>query len=152
MDTLPFKVIKTTKQYFKYCNLVEELTFKENPTKYDDDVADLLIVLIEKWDNDHSTHIELDPVELLAHIMQEHKIKSVDLAKMLDVSPSLISDILNYRRGFSKAIVRKLSEKFKFRQDAFSKPYKLIGDLLKIEKKNATPIPQNVKKIPLKQQ
>jgi hypothetical protein len=44
---------------------------------------------------------------------------------MLGVSTRLISDILNYRRGFSKAIVRKLAEKFKMRQDAFNRPSRL---------------------------
>lgn len=125
MDTLQFKVIKTRKQYFKYCDLVEELTFKEKRTKYDEDVIDLLMVLIEKWDDDHNTFEDLDPVELLVSMMAEHKMKSVDLAKMLDVSTSLISDILNYRRGFSKDIVRKLAERFKMRQDAFNRPYRL---------------------------
>ena len=135
MDTLQFKVIKTTKQYFKYCDLVEELTFKEKRTKYDDDVIDLLIVLIKKWDNDHSTHVDLDPVELLVSLMDDHKMKSVDLAKMLDVSTSLVSDILNYRRAFSKDIIRKLAERFKMRQDAFNRPYRLTGSEASAKKK-----------------
>jgi HTH-type transcriptional regulator/antitoxin HigA len=125
MDTLPFKVIKTRKQYFKYCDLVWEMLHFEKKTKYDEDVIDLLTVLIEKWDDDHSTFTMLDPVEMLRSMMDEHKMKSVDMAKMLDVSTSLVSDILNYRRGFSKDIIRKLSERFKLRQDAFNRPYRL---------------------------
>jgi HTH-type transcriptional regulator / antitoxin HigA len=125
MDTLPFKVIKTSKQYFKYCDLVWEMLHYEKKTRYDEDVIELLTVLIEKWDDEHRTSEYTDPVILLKYMMDEHKMKSVDLAKILDVSTSLISDILNYRRGFSKAIVRKLAEKFKLRQDAFNRPYRL---------------------------
>lgn len=143
MDTLPFKVIKTNKQYFKYCDLVWEMLHIEKKTKYDEDVIDLLTVLIEKWDDDHRTFEDADPVELLIGMMAEHKMKSVDLAKMLDVSTSLVSDILNYRRGFSKDIIRKLSEKFKLKQDAFNRPYRLNPP-------ETPPKKKPIKKIPLK--
>src|SRR4051812_24813056 len=123
MDTLPFKVIKTNKQYLKYCDLAWEMLHYENKTKYDKDVIDLLTVLIEKWDDDHRTFEESDPVELLKYRMDQLNMKSVELAEKLGVSTSLISDILNYRRGFSKALVRKLAETFKMRQDAFNRPY-----------------------------
>lgn len=135
MDTLPFKVIKTRKQYFKYCDLVWEMLHFEKKTKYHEDVIELLTVLIEKWDDDHNTFEDLDPVELLVGLMDDHKMKSVDLAKMLDVSTSLVSDILNYRRAFSKDIVRKLAERFKMRQDAFNRPYRLTGSDAPAKKK-----------------
>jgi len=146
MDTLPFKVIKTSKQYYKYCDLVWEMLHLEKKTKYDEDVIELLTVLIEKYDDDHSTHVDLDPVELLIALMKDHKLKSVDLAKFLEVSTSLVSDILNYRRGFSKAIVRKLAERFKMRQDAFNRPYRLNPPVTPPPKKQAS------KKKPVKAQ
>jgi HTH-type transcriptional regulator/antitoxin HigA len=138
MDTLPFKVIKTSKQYYKYCDLVWEMLHLEKKTKYDQDVIELLTVLIEKYDDDHSTHVDLDPVELLLVIMKDHKLKSVDLAKFLEVSTSLISDILNYRRGFSKDIIRKLAERFCLRQDAFNRPYRLNPPTTTPPKKQAS--------------
>jgi HTH-type transcriptional regulator/antitoxin HigA len=51
--------------------------------------------------------------------------KAVDLAKSLSVSKSLVSDILNYRRGFSKDIIRELATRFKVNQELFNRPYEL---------------------------
>lgn len=57
--------------------------------------------------------------------MKEHKMKAVDLAKLLYVSEGLVSDMLNYKKGLSKATIRILSEKFKLNQEAFNRPYQL---------------------------
>ena len=61
--------------------------------------------------------------------MNENKLKAVDLVKTLEISKSFMSDILNYRRGLSKDIIRKISDHFKMSQEAFNKPYKLISPL-----------------------
>lgn len=36
-----------------------------------------------------------------------------------------MSDILNYKKGLSKEVIRKLATHFKVRQEAFDRPYKL---------------------------
>lgn len=63
-------------------------------------------------------------IELLRYLMNENKLKSVDLSKMLLISPSLVSDILNYRRGLSKEIIRKLADRFKVSQE-FPQPIRI---------------------------
>lgn len=128
MANLLFKAIKTEKQYYEYNRIVRDLVFeKEKKTKYDLDVIDLLTVLIEHYDMEHNTIGDADPVDLLKFIMDQHKMKPAEMAKLLGISKSLMSDILNYRRGFSKPIIRKLAERFKMRQDAFNRPYKLVN-------------------------
>lgn len=58
--------------------------------------------------------------------MKEHKLKSIDLARKLNVSPGLISDITNYKKGVSKAIIRELASLFKLSHEAFNRHYSLI--------------------------
>jgi HTH-type transcriptional regulator/antitoxin HigA len=36
-----------------------------------------------------------------------------------------VSEILNYKKGFSKSIIRQLSTYFKVSQEAFNRPYAL---------------------------
>ena len=129
MEALPYKVIKTEKQYYDYCNMLEELVMLRKKNKQQHDTIELLTVLIEKWDNDHNTFGDADPIQLLKYLMTENKLKAVDLAGILGVSKSLVSDILNYRRGLSKEIIRKLADRFKLSQEAFNKPYKLVSPL-----------------------
>lgn len=127
MEPLKYKVIKTITQYKSYCNLLEELVMAKKKTKEQQDTIDLLTLLIEKWDEAHNTFAETDPVELLDYLMKENKIKATDLAKELEISKSLVSDIMNYRRALSKEIIRKLSARFKVSQELFNKPYKLMS-------------------------
>jgi HTH-type transcriptional regulator / antitoxin HigA len=127
MERLQYKIIKNVSQYKSYCRELEELVTDKKRYKANEDTIDLLTLLIETWDKEHNTFADADPVGLLAYIMNEHKLKAVNLAAELKVSKSLISDILNYRRGFSKEIIRKLAERFKLNQEAFNRPYKLIS-------------------------
>lgn len=127
METLKYLVIKDQEQYDKYCQTLENL-ITENETKFQDEI-DLLTLLIEKWDNEHNTFADSDPIELLKSIMDDHNIKAKDLVGILGLSKGTISKILNYQKGLSKDTIRKLSEHFKLSQEAFNRPYKLINEV-----------------------
>lgn len=133
MKTLKYTVIKNEEQYDSYCDELRELVIqnsKENNPVIEDQI-DLLTLLIETWDEQHNTLGDLDPIQLLKSLMKDHKMKSNDLAKILGISKSLVSSMLNYRRGLSKEIIRKLSAYFKLSQEAFNRPYKLISPVNK---------------------
>ncbi len=123
MESLLFKVIKTESQYFEYCKLLEKLVTIKKKNNYQQDTIDLLTLLIEKWDETHNSFEDADPIELIKYLMTENKLKAVDLAAQLNISKSLVSDILNYRRGLSKEIIRKLAERFKLSQEALNRSY-----------------------------
>jgi len=53
--------------------------------------------------------------------MNEHEMKAADLARLLNVSEGLVSDMLHYRKGFSKKSILILSRHFKLRQEAFNR-------------------------------
>ena len=57
--------------------------------------------------------------------MDERNMKSNDLAEILKVNKSLVSEILNYKKGISKKIIRALSDYFKVSQEAFNRTYNL---------------------------
>ena len=85
-------------------------------------------------DSEHNLLSELDPVQLLMSLMNDREMKPIALAQQLGVSKSLISDIVNYKKGISKEMIRMLSETFKLNQDAFNRHYPLIAT------KNVIPI------------
>ena len=130
MEKLKYKVITSDKQYDEYCQIHHDLVFAEGGmTPETEEEADLLYVLIRKWDDEHSIFRKepYDPVELLKSFMQSHSMKAKDIADLLQVSKSYVSEILNYKKGFSKDVIRKLADRFKQRQEAFNRPYKLKG-------------------------
>lgn len=124
LETLKYTIIKNESQYDDYCRLLEELLDSEQ-SKYLEDEIDLLTLLIEKWDEEHNTFEQSDPIELLKYLMEENNLKAKDLANLLQVSKGLVSDILNYKKGLSKEIIRSLSDYFKVSQEAFNRFYEL---------------------------
>lgn len=127
MATLKYKVITSKAQYKAYSHVLEDLVFsgaKDRNTK--DEIA-LLTLLIEKWDAQHNMFDELNPVQLLHSLMKDHNIKAKDLVELLEISKGYVSDILNYKKGLSKDVIRKLAIHFKISQEAFNRPYKLVS-------------------------
>lgn len=128
-----YTIIRSEEQYMTYCNDLEKLTLK-----YDSkssvillDLIDTITLLIEKYDEEHSKLKEVDPIQLLKSLMHEKKLKQKDLVDLLKVSKGHLSDILNYKKGLSKNVIRILSEKFKVRQSAFNRPYNLSVEINK---------------------
>lgn len=122
---IKYTVIKNKDQYNEYCDQLERL-LSEDYTEQVQDEVDLLRLLIEKYDEDNNTFQETDPITMLRSFMEDHHIKSQDLTTILGISKGYVSDILNYKKGLSKEVIRKLAEYFKVRQEAFNRPYKLV--------------------------
>jgi HTH-type transcriptional regulator/antitoxin HigA len=122
---MKYKVIKDKEQYRSYCKLLEQLLSAEISSDIQDEI-DLLTLLIATYDEAHNTFATLDPVQLLRAFMDEHHLKPQRLTEILGVSKGYVSDILNYKKGLSKDVIRKLAEHFKVRQEAFNRPYELI--------------------------
>lgn len=125
MEPLQFKIIKSKRQYNQYCKMLEELVMINKKSTPQKDAIELLQLLIAKWDEENNTFSDEDPIGVLRYLMKDHRLKSVDLSNLLGISTSLVSDILHYRRGLSKEIIRKLSDHFKVSQELFNRPYKL---------------------------
>jgi len=127
METLKYIIIKTEAQYEHYCTLLEELIVKDD-SRLEDEI-ELLTLLIEKWDKEHSSFDDLNPVELIKSLMEENNLNAAGLTQILGLSKGTVSKILNYHKGLSKDTIRKLSEHFNISQEAFNRPYKLKNEV-----------------------
>mgnify|MGYP000648256657 CR=1 FL=1 len=126
---LKYKIIKSNRQYTKYCKILEELVFKNR--KSDEDEIELITLLIEKWDDENYELPDKDPIQLLKFLMEEHDLLAKDLVKILGLTKGTISKILNYQKGLSKNTIRSLSKYFRLNQEAFNRPYKLKAPINK---------------------
>ena len=127
MKTLMYTIIKNKRQYNAYCNTLEGLLAQDKKTVSDE--LELLTLLIEKWDAEHNSFDDLNPVELIKALMEENNLKPKDLIEILALSKGTVSKILNYHKGLSKETIRKLSGYFKVSQEAFNRPYKLVNEV-----------------------
>src|SRR5262245_6573805 len=99
MTNLKYTIIKNKKQYYKYCKTLEKLVHSKPIDNAVVDEIDLLTLLIEKWDADHNSFEDVDPIQLLRSLMDDHNLQAKHLVELLCVSKGYVSDILNYKKG-----------------------------------------------------
>jgi len=124
--SIKYTIVKNREQYNQYCDQLEALLTVEHTDTLQDEI-DLLTLLIEKYDDEHKPFKETDPITMLRSLMQDHQLKPQDMTAILGISKGYVSDILNYKKGLSKEVIRKLAARFKVRQEAFNRPYKLVS-------------------------
>jgi putative toxin-antitoxin system antitoxin component (TIGR02293 family) len=118
-----YKVIRSTEQYYQYCDELERLNSLKSISTENEEKIDLLSVLIDKWDEDNNKSADLHPVAMLKHLMEMNDLSAAELSKNSGVDKTVLSKILNNKKGFSKEVIRVLSNYFKVNQEAFNKPY-----------------------------
>ena len=123
MNTL--KVIKSLEQYYAYCDELENLNALKPITAENEDRKELLTVLNEKWDEEHHPPYENHPVELLKQLMEMHDLNASELCRNTGLDKTVLSKILNNKKGFSKDVIRALANYFKVNQEAFNRLYSL---------------------------
>ena len=128
MSELKYTVIKNDEQYYEYCDQLEELVTSGLESEDAVDEYELLYLLIKTWDDQHRSIPEMDPVELIKSLMEDHELSQNDLAKIAEVGKSYVSEILNYKKRMSKNVIRKFAEHFKIQQEALNKHYRLEGE------------------------
>ena len=122
---LKYTIIKNRQQYEQYCRQLEYLLNQPDMTNLQDEI-DLVTLLVEKYDEENNTFNESDPITLLRSFMNEQNLKQQDLVSILGISKGYVSDILNYKKGLSKEVIRKLAEYLKLKQEAFNRHYHLV--------------------------
>lgn len=127
MEVLKYKVIKSATQYRKYCSALEALLELPSLNRGQKDEVELLTLLVETWDASRYQVKELNPIELLLGLMNDHKMKPKDISELLGISKGAVSEMLHYKKGLSKDSIRILSTHFKLAQEAFNRPYELTG-------------------------
>jgi len=83
-----------------------------------DEILELLIVLIEKFENENYPLDESSPHEVLLHLMEEHDLKQADLVGILG-SSGVTSEVVNGKRGISKNQAKALGDFFKVSSGVF---------------------------------
>ena len=128
-----YTIIRSDNQYKIYCNELEQLTssYTSNPSDDTLDLIDTITLLIRKYDEEHTQLNEVDPIQLLKSLMRDNNLNQIVLADFLQISKGHLSDILNYKKGLSKKVIRNLSERFSVNQSAFNRPYKLSVEINK---------------------
>jgi len=115
----PPRVIRSEEQNESYIQALYELEKNQNSwTPEEAELADLLTLLIENYEENHYQLPKSSPLEMLQFLMDQYRLRQKDL---LDVfgTPSVASEVLNSKRELSKEHIRRLSARFHVSSELF---------------------------------
>jgi HTH-type transcriptional regulator/antitoxin HigA len=113
------RVITTNKEHARMLAEVETLMDKgEDRTLEEDAALDLMVRLIQDYEEEHHPLPDPSPHEMLVYLMERRSLKQADLLPIFK-SRGYVSDVINAKRAISKAHAKQLAEFFKVSASVF---------------------------------
>jgi HTH-type transcriptional regulator / antitoxin HigA len=103
--------ITSERQHEEYLSVLDKLATKENPTSEEEKYAEVLMTLIEAYEEEHNSIPDASPVEVLRTLLDANDLRQKDLVSIFG-SESIVSEVLHKKRGLSKTHIAKLSKRF----------------------------------------
>ncbi len=103
------KVLKTEEEYTKALKRLEEI-FHAPIDSIEGDEADLLSILIEKYENERYPIDAPDPIEAIKFRMEQMDMSKKELAEIIGYK-SRVSEIFSRKRKLTLKMIRNLHEK-----------------------------------------
>ncbi|WET04729.1 DNA-binding protein [Flavobacterium sp. YJ01] len=117
------KPIKTEEDYSLALEKVNSL-FDAKPDTIEGDELDILVTLIEKYEQIHYPIPEPDPIEAIRFMMEQNGLTDSDLGIILN-SRSRVSELFNRKRALTIKQIRVLNEKLHIPASTLIKEYAL---------------------------
>jgi len=103
--------IRSERQHEQYLSVLDRLASKENPTGDEEKYAEVLLTLIEAYEEEHHSIPEASPLEILRALMDGNDLRQKDLVSIFGTE-SIVSEVLHKKRGLNKTHIEKLSKRF----------------------------------------
>ena len=104
------KLIKTEHEYNEALSRIDEL-FDVTPESKDFDEVELLIALVELYEQQHYKIESPDPIEAIKFRMEQMEVKRTDMTKYFGTR-GRVSEILNRKRELTLTMIKKLHKEF----------------------------------------
>ena len=115
-------VLKTEADYEKALERLENIFDAQSGTPESDE-AELLTLLVEKYEEIYYPMPDPDPIEAVKFVMEQTALKHKDLVGILGNKAS-VSRVLNRKRPLNLEMIRGLHEKFKIPYEVLMLRYK----------------------------
>jgi len=109
---IPPRVIRSEEQNEGFVAALYELEQHHATwTPEEAEMADLLSLLIEDFEEKHYGLPKSSPLEVIEFLMDQHGLRQKDLVDVFG-TPSIVSEVLSGKRELNKEQIRRLSERF----------------------------------------
>lgn len=110
--------ITSERQHTDYLAVLDKLASKENSTTEEEKYAQVLVTLIEAYEEEHHSLRNASPVEVLRTLMDANNLRQKDLAAIFG-SESIVSEVLHKKRALNRSHIEKLSKRFNVSPSVF---------------------------------
>lgn len=118
---MEIKVIKTEEEYNQAIKRLETI-FDAPANTSEGDEAEILGILIEKYEDEFYPIEAPDPIEAIKFRMEQMNMDNKDLAEIIGYK-SRVSEIFNRKRKLNLKMIRNLHEKLKIPYESLIKDY-----------------------------
>src|SRR5690348_12899330 len=101
LDVAAPTAITSERQHQEYLAVLDKLASKERPTSVEEKYAEVLVTLIEAYEEEHHAIPEASPVEVLRSLMEANDLRQKDLAPILGTE-SIVSEVLRGKRELNR--------------------------------------------------
>lgn len=120
---MEIKPIKTAADYEAALKEIEQL-WGSNYGSPEGDKLDVLVTLVEAYEEEYYPIPPPDPIEAILHYMESQGLSEYDLTPYLG-SNLCVSEVLNRQRSLSLEMIRKLHKELGIPADILVQPYTL---------------------------
>jgi HTH-type transcriptional regulator/antitoxin HigA len=107
---MDIKPVKTKKDYQSALKKIEEL-FNAKPDTPDGDLLEVLVTLVESYEQKNYNIAPPDPIEAIKFRMEQMGLKQADLSDAMG-GKNRVSEILNRKRELTAGMMRNLHKQF----------------------------------------
>lgn len=115
------KVIKSEQDYNEALKRLE-IIFDASPETTEGDEAEILSILIEKYEDEFYPIEAPNPIEAIKFRMEQMNMDNDDLAKIIGYK-SRVSEIFNHKRKLNLKMIRNLHEKLRIPYESLITDY-----------------------------
>ena len=112
------RVIHNDEELEAYTNALFQLTALESPSSSEVEAIELLTLLVERYEQEHSSIPAADPASVVRFLIAQQNLTQRDLIPQFG-SESAVSMFLSGQRNLTIEQVRRLSTRFKLPTDVF---------------------------------
>jgi HTH-type transcriptional regulator/antitoxin HigA len=113
------KIIRTEQENEAYTEILYDLDRRsENLTAAEKELAELLTLLIENFEETRYRLPRAKPLVALRFLMDQHELKQKDLVKVFGTA-SIVSEVLSGKRELNKEHIKRLSRRFRVSPELF---------------------------------
>ncbi len=120
---MEIKPIKSEQDYAEALEQIERF-MQAGPDSPEGDLLDILVTLVEAYEEKHYPILPPDPVEAIIHQMESQNLSRKDLEPFIG-SRARVSEILNKKRALTLNMIRNLQMGLGISAETLVNPYQL---------------------------